>query len=68
MLFLDSVIGIDFVINGLKFNIFAYISIGDIVPLVKTTLWNFSNTGLMPMLESRQESVKSGSNLTESSG
>ena len=52
----------------MKFNIFGYISIGDIVPEVRITLWNFSKTDFIPIDESRQASVNKGLNLTESSG
>ena len=41
--------------TGWKSRILGYMSRGERVPLVMTTVWNRSNTGRMAMLESMQE-------------
>lgn len=51
--FRDSVIGYDSCTTGLNCSILGYMSKGDIVPEVMTTLLNFSKTGLIASEGSR---------------
>ena len=59
--FLDNFISILLLTSGLKFNILGYISRGDIVPEVRMTALNLSNTGFIARDESRQANVSNGS-------
>ena len=49
--------------TGLKLSSRGYSSIGDSVPLVMKTLWNFSNTGRTASEASRQHSWNTGSGM-----
>lgn len=46
--------------TGSKSKIFGYISMGDRVPEVITTVWNLEKTGAMAMEESKQLKCKIG--------
>lgn len=52
--FLGSTILKAFMTLGWKLRILGYISMGEIVPLVRITFLNFSKMGLVAMLASRQ--------------
>ena len=54
MAFLGSLISNALMTVGMKFNILGYISIGEIVPEVRTTFLNFENTGYIAILASKQ--------------
>tara|TARA_B110000879_G_scaffold196176_1_gene265579 strand:+ start:1014 stop:1274 length:261 start_codon:yes stop_codon:yes gene_type:complete len=60
---LVRVIGNDAMHTGLKLNNLGYSSIGDSVPDVMNTDWNFSNTGLTARDASRQHSWNTGSGM-----
>ncbi len=49
-----SVIAKDWIATGWKLRMRGYRSMGDSVPLVMTTVWNFWNTGFTARLASRQ--------------
>lgn len=49
-----SVMAKDRMATGLKLRMRGYKSMGDRVPLVMTTVWNFWNTGRTARLASRQ--------------
>jgi hypothetical protein len=57
---LASVIVKDDMITGWKFKIFGYMSMGESVPEVITTVWNRSKTGFMAIDESKQLKCKMG--------
>lgn len=55
---LVSVMAKDWMATGLKLRMRGYRSMGDSVPLVMTTVWNFWNTGFTARLASRQLSCR----------
>ena len=50
----------DWMATGLKLRMRGYRSMGDSVPLVMTTVWNFENTGRTAKLASRQLNCSTG--------
>ena len=58
-----SVIGSELTHTGLNDNRRGYSSIGDRVPLVMKTLWNFSKTGRTASDASKQHSCRTGSGM-----
>ena len=55
---LVSVMAKDWMATGWKLRMRGYRSMGDSVPLVMTTVWNFWNTGFTARLASRQLSCR----------